>query len=183
MERLGGVTRPHRETFEIFSLISALSALTKKIYLFSTLHTIFINPVYAARAVTTISKISDGRFGVNVVCGWNKSEYEMFNIIKDNLDFNRYDYAEEWMKLFNKLINKNYDKINFNGKYIKAKNAQCFPKIYDERKFLKISAAFSDNGRKFAINNCDILFTMFSKLETLKNNNLKLLKKAKKKKK
>ena len=50
-----------------------------------------------------------------------------------------------------------------NGKYIKAKNAQCFPKIDDERKFLKISAAFSDNGRKFSINNCDILFIIFSK--------------------
>lgn len=180
---LGGITRPHKETFEIFSLISALSVITKNIFLFSTLHTIFINPVFAARAVTTISKISGGRFGVNVVCGWNKTEYEMFNIIKGNLNFNRYEYAQEWMKIFNKLINKNYNLINFNGKHLKTKNAQCFPKIYNEKKFLKISAAFSDDGRKFAINNCDILLTMFSNLETLKSNNLKLINKAKKSKK
>ena len=68
--------------FETFSLMSSIASITNKIYLFSTVHTAFVHPIYAARASTTINNISNGRFGVNIVCGWNKSEYEMFNVEK-----------------------------------------------------------------------------------------------------
>ena len=49
-----------------------------------------------------------------------------------------------------------------------------FPKTFTKTKINFISAAFSEDGRKFAIKNCDILFTMFSNLDTLKKNNNQL---------
>lgn len=176
----GGETRPHKDTFETFSLMSAIAGITKKIYVFSTVHTSFVNPVFAARATTTIDNISNGRFGVNVVCGWNKSEYKMFNVNSKYSSADRYRYGKEWLTIFKKLINKKSDKVSFKGNLLKVENAQCFPKILDEKKFLTISAAFSEKGREFATKNCDILLTMFSNLDTLKRNNNNMIKQAKK---
>lgn len=179
----GGETRPHKKTFETFTLMSAIALLTKKIYLFSTVHTAFVNPIYAARATTTINNISNGRFGVNIVCGWNKSEYDMFDVNKKYSSIDRYKYGEEWLKIYSKLLAKKKDKINFNGKFISVKNAQCFPKLINEKSFLKISAGFSKEGREFAAKKFDILLTMFNRLDNLRTNNQNIINYAKKKKK
>ncbi len=174
-----GDTNPHRNTYETISLMSSLASITKNIKIYSTIHLPFTNPIFAARASVTMNHISNGRFGLNLVCGWNKAEFEMFNVSTKISSINRYQYAEEWLRAYKKLIYSN-KKINFNGKFIKFKNGQCFPKLLNGTKINFISAAFSDNGRKFATKNCDILFTMFSKLETLKKNNKILRLEAKK---
>jgi dimethylsulfone monooxygenase len=176
----GGHTRPHKETFETFSLMSSIAAITKKIYIFSTIHTSFVHPIFAARATTSIDNISNSRFGVNIVCGWNKSEYKMFNVNSNYSSVERYKYGNEWLRIYKKLINKKSDKISFKGEFFKVENAQCFPKIIDQKKFLTISAAFSEKGRKFATKNCDILLTMFSSLKTLKKNNTDIIENARK---
>ena len=162
--------------------MSSIASITKKIYLFSTVHTAFVNPVYAARATTTINNISNGRFGINIVCGWNKSEYDMFNVEKKHSSIYRYKYVDEWLKIYLKLLDKKKDKINFNGKFISVKNAQCFPKLINEKSFFKISAGFSKEGREFAAKKFDILLTMFSKLDNLKINNQNIINYAKKNK-
>ena len=171
----GGETRPHKMAFETFSLMSSIASITNKIYLFSTVHTAFVHPIYAARASTTINNISNGRFGVNIVCGWNKSEYEMFNVEKKISSINRYKFGDEWLSIYLKLLNKKNDKISYKGKFIQVKNAQCYPKMVDEKNFLKISAGFSKDGREFAAKKFDILLTMFSKIENLKKNNQEII--------
>ena len=179
----GGETRPHKNAFETFALMSSIASITKKIYLFSTVHTAFVHPIYAARATTTINNISNGRFGINVVCGWNKSEYEMFNLEKKISTVNRYKFGDEWLKIYLKLLDNKSDKVTFNGNFLQVKNAQCHPKMINEKKFLKISAGFSKDGREFASKKFDILLTMFSKLETLKKNNQDVINLGKKNKK
>ena len=44
----------------------------------STLHVLNIHPVLAAKALTTIDHISNGRLALNIVTGWFKEENEMF---------------------------------------------------------------------------------------------------------
>ena len=66
-------------------------------------------------------------------------------------------------------------KFLIKGKFIQVKNAQCYPKMVDEKNFLKISAGFSKDGREFAAKKFDILLTMFSKLENLKKNNQEII--------
>ena len=75
-----GDTNPHRNTFETISLMSSLASVTKNIKIYSTIHLPFTNPIFAARASVTMNHISNGRFGLNLVCGWNKAEFEMFNV-------------------------------------------------------------------------------------------------------
>jgi len=39
-----------------------------------------VHPVFAAKQFVTVDHVSRGRFGVNVVCGWNQDEFDMFGV-------------------------------------------------------------------------------------------------------
>lgn len=53
-------------------------AHTKKSNVFGTVLAPSIHPVLAAKQCVTVDLIGDGRFGLNIVCGWNQDEFEMF---------------------------------------------------------------------------------------------------------
>ena len=50
--------------------------MTKKIRLYASVAVLTIPPAIVARMASTIDSISHGRFGVNIVSGWAKDEYE-----------------------------------------------------------------------------------------------------------
>lgn len=162
----GGKSNARNLCFETISFISLLTSITKKINLISTLHGLYIHPVYAARAISTIDIASRGRVGINYVAGWNKNELEMFGI-KNLVNDQRYDYSTEWIKIFEKCI---YEKKDFNhkGKFFNLNGIHCNPKSYQNRKIPFFSASFSPEGRNFAINYFDFLLTTFSNPEKLK---------------
>ncbi len=177
----GGDTNPNSLSYETLNFASILLGITKKIYFYSTTHIPFIHPVYAARSLSTISSYYKGRLGLNVVCGWNNNEYKMFFDESKPLNQNRYEYGEEWIKIFKLLINKKKNNINFNGKFFKIKSANCEPKSFEQPHPNLVSAAYSEQGRNFAIKNCDTIFTMFESVERTKKINLELINKAKRK--
>ena len=45
------------------------------------MHTSIIHPTHAARIMSTIDHFSQGRSLLNIVCGWNEKEFQMFNAI------------------------------------------------------------------------------------------------------
>ena len=47
--------------------------------MFATIHAPLIHPVAAAKMAATVDHISNGRFAINVVAGWFKNEFEMFD--------------------------------------------------------------------------------------------------------
>ena len=166
----GGKTDPNALSYETLTFASYFGAMTKKLYFFSTIHVPFIHPVYAARALASTHKLTNGRVGLNIVCGWNQSEFKMFrNNDKIYNDDNRYEYGYEWLKIFCRLTNSKEKNISFKSKNFDIKNAYCNPKI-DRSKFKLVSAAFSEMGRNFALRNCDYLFTMFQDFEKTKIN-------------
>ena len=73
-----------------------LLASTREITTFGTLHVAFVNPVFAAKQMVTADHIGHGRFGLNVVSGWNPIEFGMMGVALGDHD-GRYDYAEEWL--------------------------------------------------------------------------------------
>ena len=56
----------------------------------------------AAKQCATIDHISGGRFGLNIVAGWNASEIAMFGNEQLPHD-DRYAVAEEWIQLIKAL--------------------------------------------------------------------------------
>jgi FMNH2-dependent dimethyl sulfone monooxygenase len=68
------------------------TAATRQIVLFSTSHVLTTHPIVAAKQAATIDHISNGRFALNVVCGWYQHEFEMFNYSLSDHD-GLYEYA------------------------------------------------------------------------------------------
>ena len=164
----GGPSNAHSKSFETFSFASIILSLTKKIKVYSTVHIPFLHPVYAARMSSTINSFYDSRHGLNIVCGWSKKTFNIFDTQnKDNnkLLKSRYEYASEWTKIYKKSI---YDKkFSYKGKFFNIKDCDTKPKI-DKNKHEIISAAYSNDGKNFALKNCDILFTFFSNIKKSK---------------
>ena len=60
---------------------AGLLASSKRITVFGTVHAPLFNPIIAAKMMMTADHIGQGRFGLNIVCGWNEDEFEMFGVI------------------------------------------------------------------------------------------------------
>ena len=93
----GGKLNSNSEQYETFTWASALAAHTQDIFVFSTCHVPIFHPMLAAKLAATIDNTSNGRFGINIVAGWNEAEFGMFGL--DQLDHDaRYAAANEWLE-------------------------------------------------------------------------------------
>jgi len=71
----GGDTEFWDHNLESFTLMAGLAAATDKIGLFASVALPTMEPAMVARMASTIDDISGGRFGINIVSGWNQIEY------------------------------------------------------------------------------------------------------------
>ncbi|MCC7885230.1 LLM class flavin-dependent oxidoreductase, partial [Escherichia coli] len=76
----GGKTEFWDHNLESFTLMAGLAAVTSRIQIYATAATLTLPPAIVARMAATIDSISGGRFGVNLVTGWQKPEYEQMGI-------------------------------------------------------------------------------------------------------
>src|SRR5688572_23732287 len=70
----GGKTEFWDHNLESFTLMAGLAAVTSRIRLYATVPTLAVPPAIAARMCSTIDSISGGRFGLNVITGWQRPE-------------------------------------------------------------------------------------------------------------
>ena len=82
---------------------AALVGMTDRIALFATAQTSILHPTWTARAIATIDHASDGRAGLNIVCGWNEFDFAMFGV-EDVGAHRRYDQGEEWTTIFSRQV-------------------------------------------------------------------------------
>ena len=92
----GGDTDYQGATLETLTWASGLLASTKRITVFGTVHAPLFNPVIAAKECVTADHIGNGRFGLNLVVGWNEGEFEMFGVEQREHE-KRYEFAQEWI--------------------------------------------------------------------------------------
>ena len=96
----GGKTEFWDHNLESFTLMAGLAAVTSRIQIYATAATLTLPPAIVARMAATIDSISGGRFGVNLVTGWQKPEYEQMGIWPgDDYFSRRYDYLTEYENL------------------------------------------------------------------------------------
>jgi FMNH2-dependent dimethyl sulfone monooxygenase len=156
----GGVTDRQGTSFETLSWASALLVATKDIVVFATVHTPLVNPVFAAKSCVTADHVGRGRFGLNVVSGWNSDEFSMFG--KQLLEHDdRYGYTEEWLAIVKRIWSEN-EPFEFHGKHFDLKNVGGKPKPYGGTRPLMMSAGSSPAGRAFATRNVDCLFMVIA---------------------
>jgi len=153
----GGDTDYQGATLETITWATGVLAKTRRITVFGTVHTPLFHPVIAAKQFVTADHVGSGRFGLNIVCGWNEDEFEMFGVTLREHD-TRYAYAQEWLDAIERMW-FGEDDFDFNGEFIKLKKVRAKPKTYAGTRPLIMNAAVSPAGQAFAVRNCDALFT------------------------
>ena len=157
----GGETDYQGATFETVTWACGLLAKTERLVVFGTVHAPLIAPLIAAKEFVTADHIGEGRFGLNLVCGWNEGEFEMFGATLRDHEA-RYAYAQEWLDVV-KLAWSAREDFDFAGQYLKLKGGRAKPKPYAGTRPLIMNAGASSTGQSFAIRNCDALFSNVSR--------------------
>ena len=156
----GGETDYQGATLETVTWACGLLAKTERLTVFGTVHAPLFPPLIAAKQFVTADQIGEGRFGLNLVCGWNEGEFEMFGAtLRDHEE--RYAYAQEWLDIV-KLAWSPKEDFDFAGRYFSLKGVRAKPKPYDGTRPLIMNAGASRTGQAFAIRNCDALFSTIS---------------------
>src|SRR5579871_1394759 len=141
----GGDTDYQGVTFETVTWACGLLALTRRITVFGTVHAPLFNPLIAAKEFVTADHIGEGRFGLNVVVGWNEGEFEMFGVSQRE-HAARYAFAQEWLDAVKQAWSAPGD-FDFDGKFLKLKGVRAFPKPYGETRPIIMNAGSSATGQ------------------------------------
>jgi alkanesulfonate monooxygenase SsuD/methylene tetrahydromethanopterin reductase-like flavin-dependent oxidoreductase (luciferase family) len=159
----GGETDFHGGVLETITWATGLLANTSNISVFATIHTAFNHPGIIAKQMATMDQIGNGRVGLNIVAGWNKPEYEAFGLDLPQGHDERYARAQEWFDVIKKLW-KEDGAFDWEGKYFNLK--QIYGRPHPQQPKIPIlNAAASTEGRRFASQNADFLFTPVFELD------------------
>ncbi len=160
----GGSTGYWDSCLETFTLVAGLAAKTSKIQLIPSTTLLTCHPAVCARMIGTISDISEGRCGLNIVTGWNHLEYDSMGIWPGSSYYERrYDYAAEYVDVVRRLWTE--DEVVHHGEFFTLDGATVSPK--PAKMPTIVSAGQSPKGLDFTVSNADYSFVM-TDLENLK---------------
>jgi len=160
---MGGKVNFNHRNFETFTWAAGLAALTEHTAIFATFHVPTAHPVRAAKEIATIDHISGGRFGLNIVAGWNAREIALFGVQQLEHD-ERYEYADEWIALCQELWLRN-EEFDWNGKHFAAPGLISEPKPLQQPWPALMSAGNSVRGQRFAAQHADVNFVVAPTIE------------------
>ncbi|GAB6902025.1 LLM class flavin-dependent oxidoreductase [Kineosporia succinea] len=151
----GGPTRHWDYCQDSLTLMTGLAAVTSRIKLFASVAPITLHPALVARMAATIDDISGGRFGINIVAGWNRAEYAQMGLWPgDDFYRYRYDYAQEYAHILRALWE--HGKLTHHGRF-DLDDCQVLPT--PEHGVKLISAGQSPRGQEFCARYCDYHFS------------------------
>jgi dimethylsulfone monooxygenase len=154
----GGDVNFQGNALETMTWCAGLLAATEAITVFCTAHTSFHHPLVAAKMLSTIDQIGHGRLGLNVVCGWNQPEYEMFGKQLPDSHDERYAFGQEWFDIITKTWSTD-EEFDWRGEFFELDHVASDPKPYGGVMPPIMNAGASPQGQAFAARNCDYLFT------------------------
>jgi alkanesulfonate monooxygenase SsuD/methylene tetrahydromethanopterin reductase-like flavin-dependent oxidoreductase (luciferase family) len=152
----GGSSDFHGTTLETVTWACGLLAATQRITIFGTVHAPLFHPVIAAKEFVTADHIGQGRFGLNIVAGWNEDEFAMFGV-QQREHADRYEFAQEWIDVVKRAWTE--DEFDFDGKFFKLEGVRAKPKPFGGTRPVIMNAGRSGPGQAFAMRNCDAFFT------------------------
>lgn len=153
----GGKTEFWDYGLESFTLMAGLAAVTSKIKLFASTAVLTLPPALVARMATTIDSISGGRFGINIVSGWQSAEYLQMGLWPGDAYFGyRYEYSTEYVTVMKELWETGTS--DFKGKHFTMDG--CMMKPVPGTPIKIVAAGQSPTGIAFAAALCDYTFAM-----------------------
>ncbi len=142
----GGPSEFWDYNLESFTLMAGLAAVTQRIKLYGSVGTLTIPPALAARMAVTIDSIAPKRFGINIVTGWQRAEYEQMGLWPGEEHYaRRYDHASEYVRIMRDLWETG--RSDFVGDYFQMRDCRLLPMPQSSIKI--ICAGQSDRGMRF----------------------------------
>ena len=163
---MGGSVNFNHRNFETFTWAAGLAATTEEIGVFATFHVPTVHPVRAAKEVATIDHISGGRFGLNIVAGWNEREIAMFGKPQKPHD-ERYDVADDWITLCKQLWTTDGE-FDYWGPHFHSPGCYSEPKPLQRPWPALMSAGNSSRGQEFAAAHADFNFVVAQDVQALR---------------
>ncbi|MDT3719102.1 pyrimidine utilization protein A [Pseudomonas oryzihabitans] len=161
----GGKTEFWDHNLESFTLMAGLAAVTSRIKLFATAATLTLPPAIVARMASTIDSISGGRFGVNLVTGWQKPEYSQMGLWPgDEFFASRYQYLGEYAQVLRDLWGTG--RSDFQGAHFQMDDCRVSPQPQAPMEI--VCAGASDAGLAFAAEHADYSFVFGKGVNTPK---------------
>ncbi len=152
----GKPSHPSGVVMDPFTWAAGIAQATSHAAVFSTTHAPTVHPIVAAKQAATVDLISCGRFGLNVVGGWNKPELDMFGAPLKEHD-QRYDHLSEWLSVVERLW-RDEAEFDFDGQFFKVVRGSSMPKPLQQPRPPIMNAGGSDRGRRFACEHADLCF-------------------------
>ena len=124
-----GAQGPHRfwgDTVDSIAAAGALSQATDRINIWCTAHISVHKPAVIAKIVASLSEISEGRIGLNVVTGGNYMQLYPLGFWDDLGHDERYDVAQDWVTLIRKYRSEAV--VTHDGPYFKADGGILSPR-------------------------------------------------------
>ena len=151
----GGPSEFWDYNLESFTLMAGLAAVTTRIQLFATIGVLTMPAPLVARMAVTIDSISKGRFGVNVITGWQMKEYAQMGLWPGDEHYkHRYEYCEEYVTIMKELWETG--KSDHKGQFFTMDDCRCLP--LPQRPIPIVCAGQSDRGTQFAAEYADFNF-------------------------
>ena len=151
----GGPSQFWDHNLESFTLMAGLAAVTSRIQLFATCAVLTMPPPIAARMAVTIDSIAPGRFGMNIISGWQRAEYAQMGLWPGPEHYRRrYEYCAEYVTIMKELWATG--RSDFKGEFFQMDDCRCSP--LPSRPIPIICAAQSDAGTRYAARHADYNF-------------------------
>ena len=159
----GGKSEFWDHNLESFTLMAGLAAVTSKIRLYATVATLTIPPAIVARMATTIDSIAPGRFGINLITGWAKAEYDQMGLWPGDEHFeHRYEMLSEYTTVMRELWLTG--RSDLKGKYFTMNDCRLSPQPSGHIPL--VCAGQSAPGMEFTATYCDFGFVVGSGFNT-----------------
>src|SRR6185436_13519646 len=151
-------------SLETITWAAGLLANTSTLTVFGTIHAPLFHPIVAAKQMATVDLLSEGRFALNLVCGWNQDEFDMFG--EEQLEHDaRYEYGQEWLDVVRTLWRED-EPVGFEGRFFQLNRLIGRPKPSGDSEPVLMNAGYSPAGRAFAMRNCEFLLTSLIDVES-----------------
>ncbi|MGV8831729.1 MAG: pyrimidine utilization protein A [Devosia sp.] len=158
MVKLRGYDGPSefwQHNLEPFTMMAGIAAVTQRIKMYASIALLTMPPALTARMVSTIDSIAPGRFGVNIVTGWQPKEYQQMGLWPGEAHFaQRYDYATEYVTVMKQLWESGVS--DFQGKFFQMDDCKLSPRPSSHIDI--VAAGTSDRGMQFVAEHCDYNF-------------------------
>jgi FMNH2-dependent dimethyl sulfone monooxygenase len=125
----------------------------------STIHLLYRHaPLFIAKLSAGIDEITNGGWGINVVCGLMPSAPQIFDVPELDHD-ERYAAATEFITILQRIWSSE-EPVDFAGRYYRTHGAYLDTKPVQKPWPLLVNAGFSAAGRDFAARLCDWIFIL-----------------------